>query len=237
MLSIIIPTLNEENYLEELIQSLHCQSFKDYEIIVSDGGSEDRTREIAKRYNCQIVLGDKERRHPSIQRNNGARVARGDILFFLDADTRIPNENFLNKSLKEFGERSLGVASFYLKFDSNKFFYKFYYCFYTLVSFLAQRIKPVGIGAAIIIKKNIHEEIGGFREDLFIGEDQYYCEQAAKISKFRMIRGGKIFFSIRRFEKNGRWKTFFKILRGGLYVLFRGPIKKNIFKYDFGNHQ
>ena len=236
MISIIIPTLNEEKYLPDLLDLIKNQNFFDYEIIISDGASEDKTLEIAKKYNCRVIFGNKNKRHPSIQRNSGAKIAEGDILLFLDADTRFYDKNFLEKIISDFENKNLGSASFYLDFKSNKFFYKFYYCFYNFFAFLAQYINPVAVGAGIAIKKDIHEKIGGFDESLFIGEDQYYCNQAAKFFKFRLIKKTKIFFSIRRFEKEGRWKLFFKILYGVFYVLFVGPIKKKIVKYDFGKY-
>jgi len=83
MLSIIIPTLNEEKYLPFLLSSIKEQNFKDYEIILSDAGSEDRTIEIAKSYGCRVVKGGL----PAKGRNQGARAAAGDLLLFLDSDT------------------------------------------------------------------------------------------------------------------------------------------------------
>lgn len=236
MLSIIIPTLNEEKYLPKLLRDIKGQTFSNYEIIVSDACSDDKTIEIAKSYGCKIVVGNKDKRHPSIQRNDGARVARGETLLFLDADTLFINKNFLKKTIKNFSKRKLGIAGFYLKFKSNKFFYLFYYCFYNGVSFLAQYIKPLAVGAAIIVRKDLHDKIGGFDESIFIGEDQVYCERISKMSKFRIIGRVKIFFSIRRFEKEGRWNLFFKLIYSTAYVLFFGPIKKKIVKYDFGKH-
>lgn len=237
MLSIIIPTLNEEKYLPKLLEDIKRQTFSNYEVIVSDGSSDDKTIDIARSYGCRVVLGDENKRHPSIQRNNGARIARGEWLLFLDADTLFDNEKFLEKTIKNFSKRKLGIAGFYLKFKSNKFFYLFYYCFYNGFSFLAQYIKPLAVGAAIIVKKELHNRVGGFDESIFIGEDQVYCEKVSKIVKFRIIKGVKIFFSIRRFEKEGCWKMFFKLIYSAGYVLFFGPIKKKIVRYDFGGHQ
>lgn len=236
MLSIIIPTLNEEKYLPDLIYLIRSQIFSDYEIIISDACSDDRTVDVATEHGCRVVKGTKEKRHPSVQRNAGAKIAKGDIFLFLDADTRFKGDDFLKKVIEDFNNRKLGVAGFYMDFDSDKFFYKFYYCFYNFFTFLAQYIRPIGLGAGLVVRRELHEKIGGFREDLFIGEDQYYCDQIAKISKFRLIKKTKIFFSIRRFEKEGRWKLFFKIIYGTLYVLFVGPVKKKIVKYDFGKY-
>ena len=84
MLSIIVPTLNEEEYLPKLLESIKKQDFKDYEIIVADAGSEDKTLEIAKKRGCIITKGGSI----TVGRNNGAKVARGDIFLFLDSDVR-----------------------------------------------------------------------------------------------------------------------------------------------------
>ena len=236
MLSIIIPTLNEEKCLPKLLQLIKKQSFSDYEIIVSDALSEDETLKIAESYGCRIVMSDKDHRHPSIQRNKGAEVSRGDVLLFLDADTSFLGDNFLFKVYNEFKNRKLDVAGFYLRFKSRKFFYLFYYCFYNGSAFLAQYFKPLAVGAGIMIRKEVHEKVGGFDEKIFIGEDQVYCEKASRLGRFRLIRSGKIFFSIRRFEKEGRWRLFFKLIYATLYVLILGPIKRKIIKYDFGKH-
>lgn len=236
MLSIIIPTLNEEKYLPGLLRSLKRQSFKDFEVIVSDGGSEDKTRSIVQENGFKLVEGRKEKRHPSIQRNDGAKIAQGEILLFLDADTILPDDYFLEKTVESFQERKLGVAGFYMDFKSNKFFYKFYYCFYNSIAFLAQYFFPLAVGAGIIVKKVWHEKVKGFDEKIFIGEDHDYCKKIAKLDKFRIIKTTKIFFSIRRFEKEGPWKLLGKMIYSAFYVFIFGSIKKRIVKYDFGEY-
>ena len=106
MLSIIIPTLNEERYLPLLLESIKKQDFKDYEIVVADAGSKDKTVEIAKKYGCKVVSGGL----PAKGRNQGAKVAKGDLFLFLDAEAVLP-EHFLKEVLSEFKKRKLGIAS------------------------------------------------------------------------------------------------------------------------------
>ena len=233
MLSIIIPTLNEEKYLPGLLEDLKNQSYQNYEIIVSDGSSEDKTVELARSYNCLVFVATKDERHPSIQRNKGAKMAQGDIILFLDADTRLDNKDFLKKTLEDFKKRKLVAAGFYLKFASSKFFYRFFTCFYNSLAFLAQRIKPLAVGAGLMVEKELHYKIKGFDESIFIGEDQVYCEKISKKGKFRLIKGQRIIFSDRRFEKIGPWKMLARLVYSSLYVIFLGPIKKEIIKYDF----
>ena len=80
MLSIIIPTLNEEKYLPVLLESIKKQKFEgDYELIVADAGSQDKTVEIARNFGGKIVPGGL----PAKGRNQGAAEARGDLFLFL----------------------------------------------------------------------------------------------------------------------------------------------------------
>jgi glycosyltransferase involved in cell wall biosynthesis len=86
-ISVIIPTLNEGDYIESALQSLAEQTYQGFELIVKDGLSADDTVEIAKGYADLVVSG----KDVSIgdARNKGARRANGDVLAFLDADTSL----------------------------------------------------------------------------------------------------------------------------------------------------
>ena len=86
-ISIIIPTLNEEEYLPKLLESIQQQRFKDMEIIVADAGSKDKTVQIAKTHGCKVTAGGL----PGKGRNEGAKVAKGDVLFFIDSDAFLPS--------------------------------------------------------------------------------------------------------------------------------------------------
>ncbi len=92
MVSIVIPTYNEERFLPRLLGSIEKQEFKDYEVIVADNHSRDATVEIALSHRARVV----EDSLPAVARNRGAKVARGEYLLFLDADTVVP-EGFLKK--------------------------------------------------------------------------------------------------------------------------------------------
>jgi len=115
MLSIVIPTLNEEKFLPRLLNSIKEQGFSDYEIIVADAESKDETTEIAKSFGCKIVKGGL----PAKGRNEGAKRAKGDLFLFLDADIIFLSPKFLENLLKEFERRNLDVASFSI-FPENK---------------------------------------------------------------------------------------------------------------------
>lgn len=78
MLSIVIPTLNEEKHLSVLLESIKRQDVDNYEIIVADAGSRDNTKKIARKFGCKITKGGK----PAAGRNAGAKKAKGSTLCF-----------------------------------------------------------------------------------------------------------------------------------------------------------
>ncbi len=234
MLSIIIPTLNEEKYLPRLISSIKSQSYLDYEIIVSDGGSTDRTKEIALTNDCKFIV-DTKHHHPSWQRNNGADVAIGDVLIFFDADT-VLQTGFLEKILTEFEDRNLSGAGFYIKFNPGRPSYHIYSFLYNFFCFFRQYFAPASIGAGIISRRETHNLIKGFDTKIYFAEDYDYCYRISRHGKFRMIKSLKLLYSSRRLEKEGGARVGLKWGLMALFTLFNFRIKKKIVKYDFGEY-
>lgn len=231
MLSIIIPTLNEEDYLPLLLESIKRQGKTDLEIIVSDAGSKDRTIEIAINYGCKIVKGGL----PSKGRNEGAKIAKGNLLLFLDADLILPN-NFLKRSLKEFEERKIDIASFLIQPNSQKRISKFLFdIFYNLPILIIGKFSPHG-AMGILIKKSLHERINGFDEGIKLCEDHDYLRRGGEIGKFAIIRSLKIFSSLRRFETDGWFITYLRYILSEIHLIFIGPVRSDIFKYKFGHY-
>ena len=106
LISIIIPTKNEEKYLPQLLESIKKQTVQPYEIIVADAGSTDRTVEIAKKYGAKVVKGGLA----AEGRNNGASIAKGDILVFIDADAILPTDTILEQTVKKIKETGKPIA-------------------------------------------------------------------------------------------------------------------------------
>lgn len=199
ILSIIIPTYNEEEYLPVLLESIKQQDFSDYEIIVADADSKDNTVKIAEEYGCIVVEGGM----PAVGRNNGAKVAKGDYLLFLDSDLKL-TEDYLAKVIYEFKMERLGIAITQMKPLSKKTEDKLIHDLANLFMISVEKIKPHGAGCyGIIAKRELHERCGGFNEELTFGEDTEYIERLAKKERFKVLRNAKIGVSTRRLEEEG----------------------------------
>jgi S1-C subfamily serine protease len=226
-LSIIIPTKNEEKYLPLLLAQIKKQDFSDYEIIVADADSTDRTREIAKSFGCKVIKGGL----PAKGRNEGAKIAKGEILFFMDADNVYLPKNFFKKIVSEFEKKKLGIASVPI-YPAGNLLDKIIYFFYNNFVKIFQRFFAFATNI-VIIRRDVFEKTGGFDEEVLIGEDHDLAKRASKISKFGFINIEPVLTSPRRFEVDGRLKTYGKYLLAGLYMFFFGPVKKKIFEYRF----
>ena len=197
--SIIIPTYNEEEYLPVLLESIKKQNFDDYEIIVADANSTDKTREIAEDYGCIVVEGGL----PAVGRNNGAKIAKGEYLLFLDSDLEL-TDDYLRDVLYEFRMERLGIAITQMLPISNKVDDKLFHDLANYFMISVEKIKPHGAGCyGIIAKKKLHDECGGFDEELTFGEDTDYIERLGKKERFKVLRNAKIGVSTRRLEEEG----------------------------------
>jgi len=227
MLSIIIPTLNEEEYLPLLLESIKKQDFKDYEIIIADAGSKDRTVEIAKKYDCKIVPGGL----PAKGRNEGAKIAKGNMFLFLDAEAVLP-ERFLKRVLLEFKERKLGIASCGLEpITKNKAYKILSDILYNWPVRLLENVFPY-TSNFILVRKEVHEKIQGFDQGITLAEDHAYGRKAAKIAKFGFLKLSKLTLLPRRFEHEGWLTISAKYYFCNLYNIFFGNVRSNIFRYD-----
>ncbi len=111
MLSIIVPTFNEEKAIEGTLKGLRKLTSVPYELIVSDSGSTDRTIAIAEQYADNVVRYEDLPRNAGRGRNEGAKVAQGDLFVFVDADVTLVDINtFCTEAVKEFEQDKNLVA-------------------------------------------------------------------------------------------------------------------------------
>jgi glycosyltransferase involved in cell wall biosynthesis len=229
-ISIVIPTYNEENFLPRLLRSIKKQTYRNREVIVADANSKDKTREVAESLGARVVEGGAV----AVGRNNGAEKAKGEIILFLDADVVLPEPSFLARIISEFEKRKLSVATCLPYPLSEKKIDHAFHRVYNAYTKLLEALMPHTPGFCIIVKKDVHEKVGGFDERVKLAEDHDYAQRAVKFGKFGLLRSAKIPVSIRRFEKDGRLKVAMKYFFCELHMLTMGSVKHDLFNYKFG---
>ncbi|MCL2243283.1 MAG: glycosyltransferase [Treponema sp.] len=227
--SIIIPALNEEKTLPGLLDSIKAQEFDDYEIIVADAGSKDRTKEIALSKGCRIVDGGL----PGAGRNAGASVAKGDFLFFLDADVIIP-PGFIRNVYDEMQDRFIDLATCEIKPLSDYRLDRVIHRLMNLAVLLNLWLDPKAFGFCIFVTKRLFLRAGGFDETIYVAEDNDFVKRASVFRNLRFLNSAYIMVSIRRFEKEGRFAYMKKGVKLNLYRAFKGEIRSDeVVKYEF----
>ncbi|MEM5779274.1 MAG: glycosyltransferase [Candidatus Aenigmatarchaeota archaeon] len=221
LVSIVIPSLNEEKYIGRTLASIKNQSYKNCEVILVDGNSKDRTREIARRYGCKVIV--EKRRGIGLARNIGANLAKGEILLFLDADTEI-EKDFLEILVKRIKEKNVVCASGYIK-AKGSFLERFIYrATSEIANFLSFIDYPHFYGNCLSCKKSAFIQVHGFNEALATCEDLDLTRKLAKIGKCIFLRDAIAYSSPRRIRKVGALKIcVFHIINFFKYKLLKKP--------------
>lgn len=224
MLSIIIPTLNEEKVIGQSIKSLKSKLTLAHEIIVSDGQSTDQTIEIAKKYANQVVVHEgKTRQNIAQGRNAGAKIASGDFLVFMDADSQITNpDQFFAEALTHFKTNPKLVAlTARLKVfpEQETFGDKVVFGLLGLnLRFLNNVLhRGEATGEFQMIKRSVFEALGGFREDLITREDSDMFLRLSKVGQTLYDPKITVFHSGRRAHKIGWFKL---LLTWGINIIW-----------------
>ena len=170
--SFVIPCRNEKEDIADAVNSLLKQDYSKerYEIIVVDGGSTDGTNEILEKYGKKIKIErEKGRMGPANARNQGARIARGEIIAFMDADT-VFNKGYLRNTARHFGNKNVDAVSTktedYKKPGRKPSFVA--QCYFAERRAAGHAKKDTGIH---LIRKKTFFQLGGFNERLGAAED------------------------------------------------------------------
>lgn len=207
-ISLIIPTLREAQNIQPLLASLSGQSLAPLQIIVADGGSEDGTAEIARRFArenpaLQVLVLSCER-GTSRQRNAGAALASGELLIFIDADDRAPRD-FLLKVARSHRRLSFAVACPWFTVRERNWGIRAAYLCFNLLFFAGQGWLRMGSGVCIIVRREVFDAIGGFDETLHLGEDIHLIRRASRHGLHRHLLV-PLETSGRRYQARGFWK-------------------------------
>lgn len=190
-ISVVIPTLDEEDTLEPTLRRLHEQE-SPYEIIVVDGGSTDATREQARALGATVTSAEQGR---AVQMNHGAGQASGDILLFLHADTLLPQDG-LSLIRRALSDPEVTSGTFRLEFDHSTPLLRFYaWC--TRWPWIRLCFGDRGL----FVRRSVFDAVGGYPA-WPIYEDLELAARLQTYGGFRFLDRAVI-TSARRFQQNG----------------------------------
>ncbi len=209
-LSIIIPTLNEAQSISATLDALR-RVHGNIEIIIVDGGSDDRTVEIARQNGTQVIMSERGR---GLQMNSGACIARGAALLFLHADTIAPPN--AAELIAEALARDAGIAggNFGIRFDGNRRAARF-------LTWLYPKLEKLGLcygDSGIFVRASAYRQIGGFKS-FPIFEDLDFVRRLGRCGSMVHLPVAVV-TSSRRFESRSFAFTFarWSILQGLYWV-------------------
>jgi len=199
-ISIIIPVLNEEGTIASTLDSLVPLAVQ--EVIVVDGGSSDRTRDIVAGTEAILSFSECNR---SRQMNHGAELSKGDVLLFLHADTRLPTSAVTDISSALQDSQYVG-GRFDVKLDSSSWIFQI---IGRLINLRSRWTKVATGDQAIFVRREVFEVVEGF-PDLPVMEDIAFSRALKQQGKVACLRT-EVVTSSRRWDKEGIWVTILKM--------------------------
>jgi glycosyltransferase involved in cell wall biosynthesis len=231
-LSVVIPALNEERHLGGLLSDIRRQSRNPEEVIVVDAGSHDATVRIAKLSSCTAVL------HGELPvargRSLGGYAATGDLIFFLDADTRLLPQNFFEEFVCEVESRRLDIACLrYLPYGPSPTISAIH-AFWNRLLKGFERTLPSGAGHCIALRSKLFRESSGFDPSLKF-DDIELVRRLAKGRRFGLV-DTNILVSDRRYREQGILHTFLlHLLMAAAFALGKFEWANHV-AYESGDH-
>lgn len=213
--SIIIPTLNEEGFLPQLLQDLRMQRFPDFEVLIIDGHSTDNTQKIVRtlqKKDKRFRLIVSKKRNVSIQRNTGALHAKAGFLIFFDADSGI-DKTFLSMLHEKIQMYPYDAWTTFAIPNTTHFSDQIYIsCQNYLFKVMCMLGSPFSVGSCIGCRKEVFEKVGGFNPKTNYMEDSEFVQKIVqKKFKFHVFSKPNFRFSMRRYEKEGKVELLFKL--------------------------
>lgn len=232
MISVIIPTYNEEKALPKTLQALFSQLGK-FETILVDGGSTDRTRAVVAdrisltQYSVlstiQLITAPKGR---ASQMNAGAKEAKGEWLLFLHADTILPDGAIQRLNDME-TDQSIQAGGFMHQFSGDDWRLK---GISFLDNFRCTRSRIIYGDQALFVRRALFEQLGGFPNQPIL-EDVAFCERLIKVTT-PLLLSPPVVTDARKFIKMGIWRSFVRVLLIILHVEYRLPVLPRTFFQD-----
>jgi glycosyltransferase involved in cell wall biosynthesis len=185
MLSFIVPAYNEEHELPRTLASIRDAAGaaqQPFEIIVVDDASTDATAEIAKADGAVVV--PVHFRQIAAVRNAGGRMARGEVLFFVDADTSISSRH-VTEALTALKDGCAGGGAWIVPEGPVPLWARVFVRIFSAFYF---RLFKLGAGAFLFTTRENFRAIGGFDQEVFAGEEIYFTLALRKLGRFKLLR-------------------------------------------------
>lgn len=212
MISFIVPAYDEERLIGGTLRALHAAASslgEPYEIVVADDASTDRTAAIAEEHGARVVRV--AHRQIAATRNSGARAARGELFFFVDADTRI-EEDVLRSALTVLRAGAVGGGST-VRFDGHV---PLYARVLLPVLMTAFRILHLASGCFLYCTREAFETVGGFDEALYGSEELTLSRALRRHGRFVVLRE-TVTTSGRKLRAYSGWEIFRILARMALH--------------------
>jgi len=197
-ISVIVPTLNEEESIETCLKSVRNQKVSDFELILSDGESNDKTVEASRRYVDKIIVSSN--RGIGTQQNLGAKFAEGEILVFIHADT-VVGESLLEEISGATNDGYIGGGCV-VKTVGEGYKCKLFDKAIKLINVILNRFNILCTGEVLFFRKDVFMKNEGFRDVFF--EDVDMLLRVRNNGKLKLLKS-TVVTSGRRFRE-GFWK-------------------------------
>lgn len=197
-ISVIIPVYNEEENVGKLVRYLiEHKNEIDIEVIVVDAGSTDDTIRMAESAGATVVVSSQKGR--AAQMNYGASLAKGDILYFVHADT-FPPASFVNDIIGAV-ENGFDLGRYCTRFNSRKWYLKINAWFTRFDWFIC-----LGGDQTLFITRPLYTKAGGFKPDMLIMEEFEFVPRARKNARYKIFNKPAL-ISARKYDTNSWWQV------------------------------
>jgi rSAM/selenodomain-associated transferase 2 len=221
-ISIIVPVLDEEKQLATTLEGL--VALAPYEILVVDGGSSDRSCEVAGRFGVHVIAAGRGRAR---QMNRGAAQATGEVLLFLHADTRLPASAFA-EIRDAFTNADCVGGRFDVELEGD------HWMLPVVARMISERSRLTKVATgdqALFVRRGVFEQMGGF-PDIPLMEDIAFCRRLKLMGQVACLRS-RVVTSGRRWEIDGIWRTIFRMW--ALKLLYLGGVSPARLKQYYGD--